>query len=72
MFTDHPGLHAKRKTRLPGSLQMSIWTNVLHGVWHWVLQPSPSIAAVLCQRLGRPSSFLVNGHMAQWYHIRFA
>ena len=35
---------------------MSTWTDVLHGVWHWVLQPSPSIAAVLCQRLGRPNS----------------
>jgi hypothetical protein len=37
---------------------MSTWTDVLHGVWHWVLPPSPSIAAVVCQRLGRPNSFL--------------
>ena len=51
---------------------MSTWTEFFHGVWHWVLQPSPSITAVLCQRLGRPNSFLANGHMAYWYHIRFA
>ena len=36
---------------------MSTWTELPHGVWHWVLQPSPSIAAVLRQRLGRPNSF---------------
>jgi hypothetical protein len=63
MFTDHPGLHAKWKTRLFGSLRMSTWTDVLHGVCHWVLQPSPSITAVLCQRLRRPNSFSADGHM---------
>jgi hypothetical protein len=57
MFTDHPGLHAEWKTRLFGSLQKSTWTDVPHGVWHWVHQPSPSIVAVLCQRLGRPKPF---------------
>ena len=42
---------------------MSNWTDVLHGVWHWVLQPSPSIAAVFCQRPGRPNSSL---QMSTW------
>jgi hypothetical protein len=69
LHTDIPSTPCSQtiRARIPNErlgLQMSTWTDVPDGVLHWVLQPSPSIAAVLCQRLGRPNSLVADGHMA--------